>query len=204
MPRNNSTHEEALWIAFQQGSKEALTAIYRRYITDLYNYGSRITDDRDVLEDSIQDLFFKLWKQRSSLSEVSSIKFYLYKGLKCNILDNLKKVRKNQLNDAIFQDSFFDFSPAEDEKIMQSEGEAQRKKELQHVIQHHLTPRQKEALTLLFYDNLPYAKVAELLSLTPKATYKLVYRALDVLRQHFENTVFALLCLLEAGFIPFV
>lgn len=51
------SNDKDLWFAFQQGSTEALTAIYHRHIADLYNYGARITADRNVLEDSIQDLF---------------------------------------------------------------------------------------------------------------------------------------------------
>lgn len=191
---NQERSEKELWIAFQQGSTEAMTAIYNCYVIDLYNYGARITADRDILEDSIQDVFFKLWKKRTSLSEVSSIKFYLYKCLKSTILDNLKKDHKNHLNDIYSSDFFFDFIPPEDERIIENEIEIHKKKELQNIIQNHLTPRQKEALTLLFYDNLPYQKVAELLSLTPKSTYKLIYRALRVLRIHLENPVFALTC----------
>lgn len=197
MARNDLTNEKEVWAAFQQGSKEAFTAIYRCYVKALYNYGVRITSDREILQDSIQDLFFKLWKQRASLSEVSSIKLYLYKGLKSTILDNLKKARKNQLSDDSLREAFFEFVPAEDEKIIAGERVLQREKEFQHIIQTYLTPRQKEALTLLFYDNLPYPAVAELLSLTPKSTYKLVYRALEALKLHLENTVFILMCLLE-------
>lgn len=197
MARNDLTNEKEVWAAFQQGSKEALTAIYRCYVKALYNYGVRITSDREILQDSIQDLFFKLWKQRASLSEVSSIKLYLYKGLKSTILDNLKKARKNQLSDESLREAFFEFVPAEDEKIIAGEQVLQREKEFQHILQTYLTPRQKEALTLLFYDNLPYPAVAELLSLTPKSTYKLVYRALEALKLHLENTVFILMCLLE-------
>lgn len=189
------SNDKDLWFAFQQGSTEALTAIYHRHIADLYNYGARITADRNVLEDSIQDLFFKLWKQRTSLSQVSSIKFYLFKGLKSTILDNLKKAHKNQVNGSALSDAFFDFIPAQDAKIIENECEAHQEKKLQNVIQSHLTSRQKEALTLLFYDNLSYSQVAELLSLTPKSTYKLVYRALEVLRTHLENVVVSLACL---------
>lgn len=203
MAINYKKNEKDLWLAFKQGSTEALTAIYHLHIVDLYNYGARITTDRDVLEDSIQDLFFKLWKQRTSLSDISSVKFYLYKGLKCTILDNLKKAQKNELNDSSFSDAFFDFVPPEDAKMIENESETNRKKELQSIIQNHLTSRQKEALTLLFYDNLPYNKVAELLSLTPKSTYKLVYRALEVLRSHLQKkAVFTLICLFSF-FLPY-
>lgn len=129
------------------------------------------------------------------MSQVSSIKFYLFKGLKSTILDNLKKAHKNQVNGSALSDAFFDFIPAQDAKIIENECEAHQEKKLQNVIQSHLTSRQKEALTLLFYDNLSYSQVAELLSLTPKSTYKLVYRALEVLRTHLENVVVSLACL---------
>ena len=195
MVRDNEANE--IWTAFQQGDREALATLYRTHIHALYNYGARITNDRDVLEDSIQDLFLTLWKQRASLSSVSTVRYYLYKGLQRAILDNLKKARKSLRYDAFLPHPFLEFVPAEDERIIEDEESTQRQQQLRRTIQTELTPRQREALTLLFCDNLPYSTVAELLSLTPKSTYKLVYRALDTLRAHLKNTVFAWLVLLS-------
>jgi RNA polymerase sigma factor (sigma-70 family) len=189
--------EKKLWEAFKGGDKAALSAIYKKYIVDLYNYGARITADKDILEDSIQELFFKLWKQRASLTKVSSIKFYLYRGLKNNILDTIKKRGKLQPDNKLPDDFFFDIIPPREEEIIGKEGQIYQQKEMQLAIQQHLTPRQKEAITLMYYDNLSYDEIAVLLSMSTKATYKLIYRALDVLRAHLENIMLVVFFILN-------
>src|SRR5690606_41088830 len=56
----------------------------------LLNYGYKITSDRTLIEDSIQDLFFELWKNRANISETTSIRFYLFKALRYKIVRNAR------------------------------------------------------------------------------------------------------------------
>ena len=83
--------EKQLWSAFKNGDFSAFTQIYQRYIQPLYNFGSKITSDRALIEDCIHDLFVELWKSHSRLGEVNHIQFYLFKGLKRKVLRALGK-----------------------------------------------------------------------------------------------------------------
>jgi RNA polymerase sigma factor (sigma-70 family) len=58
-----------------------------------------------------------------------------------------------------------------------------------------LTERQKEAIFFLFYENLSYEEVAHILTISTKATYKLVARALGDLRSIYKQTTVFLLSL---------
>ena len=49
-----------------------------------------------------------------------------------------------------------------------------------------LTPRQKEVLTLRFYDALSYEEIDALMMLPVKSVYMLVYRAIDALKQNIN------------------
>ncbi len=192
----NLTDREA-WYALKNGSEAALVTIYKKYIYALYNYGARITTDKDLLEDSIQDLFFKLWKKRASLSDVSQVKFYLYKGLKTNILDNIKKKNKQALHTNNNHDLFFKIGLPHENSLMDQESADRKKFEVQRVINTHLTSRQKEAIILRFYDNLSYEEIAELLSMRTKSTYNLVYRALYTIKSHLDIVPVVLISFLQ-------
>src|SRR5690606_16061393 len=76
------------WCAFKKGDKKAFSTIYKAHIHDLLNYGYKVTSDRKLIEDSIQDLFLELWQNRERLSETTSIRFYLFKALRYKIVRN--------------------------------------------------------------------------------------------------------------------
>lgn len=80
-----------LWAEFKAGNEMAFSALYERYIVALFNYGEIITADKELIEDSIHDLFVELWKNRNSIAQVESIRYYLYKALKRKIVRNLEK-----------------------------------------------------------------------------------------------------------------
>jgi DNA-directed RNA polymerase specialized sigma24 family protein len=49
-----------------------------------------------------------------------------------------------------------------------------------------LTPRQKEAVFFRFYENMSYEEIAGILNISVKATYKLVARAIIMLRDAYH------------------
>lgn len=88
MPGNQAqnTDEQTLWYQFIRGDDKSLEKLYRQYFDDLYNYGKKWLRDRPLTEDAIQDLFIKLMKNRSSLSETTSVKYYLFRSLRTVVL----------------------------------------------------------------------------------------------------------------------
>lgn len=76
---------DLLWQYFKAGSREAFEKIYRTHIRGHLNYGYKVTSDKRLIEDSVQDMFFELWNHRSGLSDIMSIRFYLFKALRYKI-----------------------------------------------------------------------------------------------------------------------
>ncbi|MEO6681380.1 MAG: sigma factor, partial [Ginsengibacter sp.] len=79
-----------LWQAFQQGDRKSFSKIYHRYFNNLYEYGTRITDDRNIVKDCIHDLFIKLWANKQNLGNVANIKSYLIVSLRGTIYNQIK------------------------------------------------------------------------------------------------------------------
>src|SRR5262245_24498141 len=78
--------DAALWTAFRMGDEKALVSIFDRFTKLLYNYGYKIVREEDVVKDAIQDLFIELWKNRETLGDTTSIKFYLFKSLRRKLI----------------------------------------------------------------------------------------------------------------------
>src|SRR5690625_5523231 len=76
--RETLNHPEIeLWSAFLDGDEEALGNIFVRYYNRLFLYGMNLTESRSEVQDAIQELFLKLWRNRGSLKRAESVEYYL-------------------------------------------------------------------------------------------------------------------------------
>lgn len=182
--------EGKLWANFKKGDESAFTSLYNEYIVPLYNYGERLTPDKALIEDSLHDFFVELWKNRATISQINCIKVYLYKGFKNRLIKNLDKKRKFPFY-TISEEYQFEivFSP-EFNLIAEQVSQDQKDKLLKAV--NKLAPRQKEAITLRFYDDLTYEQIALIMKLTVKSVYMLIYRAVEFLKQNLSKLVYML------------
>jgi len=185
---SSTDHEDAgLWKEFKEGSELAFTVIYKKFVYDLYHYGERITPDRELIEDSIHDFFVDLWNHRDAYGDVLNLKFYLIKGFKYRLIRNIQNRRKFPIEYRLAEDYDIEIVlPKESEWISMQASDEKRASIVQSL--NALTRREKEAITLKFYDGLTYEQIAELMALSVKSTYKLVYRAIDALRASLRTS----------------
>ncbi|MES2733691.1 MAG: sigma-70 family RNA polymerase sigma factor [Bacteroidota bacterium] len=186
--------DSEIWKEFKSGSEEAFAFLYNQYVVPLYHYGNRLTTDRNMIEDNIQDLFIELWRNRATLGETNSIKFYLYKALKRRLIKNIINQRKQPFNLGSLDEYDFEMTLSpEFDLIAQQVSQAQKENLLAAL--NSLTSRQKEAITLKFYDELSYSEIASLMTMTIKAVYNLIFRAIEVLRANVEKVFLTILAL---------
>ncbi len=172
--------EQDLWQKFQHGDDTALAAIYSIYFDHLYNYGFKFTHDVSLVEDCIQELFIKLLKTRQNLAAPSSIRNYLFKAYRSRIFDELEKIKKQPV-DELQESTGFELALQPPPALTRDLPDDERYQKLQAALA-KLTPRQKEVIFLRYQEGFSYPEIAEILSLTPKATYKLVGRAIQTLK----------------------
>jgi len=182
-PKN--LEEYILWGEFKKGDEDAFTLIYNKYIFLLFSYGERLTSNKELIEDSIHDLFVDIWKNRESIGHAYSIKFYLYKGLKRKIIKNLS-IKKRLPSDNFSDKHDVEMTFSHEFDLIIKEVSEEQKLNLLKAI-NSLSKRQKEAIILRFYDDLSFREIGELLSISIKSTYTLIYRAIDVLKQNFPK-----------------
>src|SRR5687768_3370984 len=90
----HAEQEQSIWNAFKRGEWHAYSRLYEEYYRRLNNYGYKFTRDVALIEDTIQDLFVKLWTNRETLSTPPSVKNYLYKALRHSLFRKLKTQSK--------------------------------------------------------------------------------------------------------------
>ena len=190
-----SNQEEKLWQAFQKGDEQAFAQLYQSYVDTLYSYCTRFTTDRDLIKDCIHDLFVELWKSRRTVSATTSVRFYLLACIKRKVLRHLQK---RQFTTVEAHPAAEHSTTVSCEAMLIQEQEWQQTQQgLQQALT-CLTKRQREAIFLKFYQNLPYEQIADLMGLNAQSVYNLIFGALRTLKKNItlENAVFGLLYLL--------
>ena len=65
----------------RQGDKQEFEKLFRSSYVSLVRYAKTILKDHDTAEEIVQDLFFRLWQDRSNITIESSLNGYLFRSV---------------------------------------------------------------------------------------------------------------------------
>ncbi len=174
------------WKAFKKGDKKAFAVIYRDHVRSLLNYGYKVTSDRRLIEDSIQDLFFELWKNRAGLSDTTSVPFYLFRALRYKIMRNLKSSAGSVLQQLEEVPEAFDLS--HENYLIGLEVQSLQMAHLKDLIT-KLPRRQQEAINLRYYHNFSNEEIARIMGVNYQSACKFLYSALKTLKANLHVSI---------------
>ena len=172
--------DSQLWDDLRAGNKSALKTIYDQEFQYLFNYGRKIFQRTELVEDSIHDLFVEIWQRHETVGPTDSIRRYLATSLRRKIVSTLKKESRSQSVDS-FDMIPFDVELAIDEVIIAQELSEEQAMQLKKAFD-KLTAKQKEILYLRFYQGLDYEQIAEVLGMKYQSLRNAVSRAIKNLR----------------------
>lgn len=175
MQHTNTTTSD-IWSAFQLGEERAFHTIYSTYYNDLFNYCYGILKNRTTAEDCLQDFFVHLWKKRQRITPKTTVKVLLIGILRNFTLDF---IRKNKCRDKhTNQFSLENKTPTHsvEQAIIQKEITTQKQQIVMKLI-NTLSPQQREALFLRYYENMDITEIAAVMGLSYAAAAKHLSRA---------------------------
>ncbi len=187
---NSNIDDDTLWQQLRAGDRMALGSLAKRWYRPLLHYGTKLTGNRALIEDSIQDLFLALWEKHLTLAAVGSIRAYLFVSLRNNLLRVTKQNSTYvDLTDADFPD---DGLTNPEYLCMQSE-ETESVQHRLHQSLKRLPKRQRESIYLRYYENLSYDEIAVVMGLNRQVVANYLQHALHNLRHHWPDLTYALL-----------
>ena len=153
---NNST--DTLLASFQAGNMAAFSQLYDLHINILFNYGLKLTIDKELLKDCIHDIFVKLYTKKDELGTIDNLKSY-------TAIEDVNAVAPTDVEDDYME-------------------EEQRKNEFSLVkrLLDQLSPRQREALTLYYIEEKKYEDICEIMNMNYQSVRNLMHRGLTKLR----------------------
>lgn len=176
--------DQHLWNKLLEGDTIAFGEIYRRYSTELISYGYRMTSNRQLIKDSVHDLFLHLWVHRANLSPTDSIKFYLFRALRNRIIRNLQNPESTFSEYELPIDGILSETSWEHELIEQ-ETQKGHLAQLKLAIS-KLPKRQQEAIQLRYFHAFELEDIASVMQLNYQSVRNLLHRAISQLRAHLE------------------
>ena len=179
------------WSELKSGNKAAFAQIYNCYVHALYNFGNKICQDPQLVEDAIHDLFVDIWRYRENLSPVISIRLYLYASLRRRIIQQHTK-NSSLLRYDLKWEKLNLISLPEESRVMEKEIRDEQLEKLKKYL-NNLSPRQYEAIILRFYDEMSYAEIALIMEVNEQSVRNLIQRGLEHLRQYSKLVVSMLL-----------
>jgi RNA polymerase sigma factor (sigma-70 family) len=183
--------EQVIWQRIKNGEQNALKDLYELYHQVLFNYGRKMTTDTALVEDAIQDVFVSLWNYRRSTSVPVSVRLYMLRTMRNQILQIFKKRRTDTWSE---EELNFGFEIGFDQKLIESEDLKTITERINSAVL-KLTPRQREIIYYRFYENLSFDEIALIMNMQVRATYKLSARAILALKEMMHPLLMLILLL---------
>jgi RNA polymerase sigma-70 factor, ECF subfamily len=169
--------DEELMSQVRSGVGEMLGVLFERYHVLLFNFYTRLTGDRMVSEDLVQEVFFRILKYRHSYRVDTPFRAWMYQIARNARLDYLRKRRPE-----------ITWEP-EMEPAVEHTDTAQQGQEavLLHRALMRISEDKREVLVLSRFQDMKYEEIAQLLGCEVNTVKTRVHRALQDLRQAFHQ-----------------
>jgi RNA polymerase sigma factor (sigma-70 family) len=180
----DGTGDPELWQSIREGDRVALETLYKRHYAALFRYGIKLNPNKEQVQDCLQDLFFNIWLKKDSLKEVTSVRFYLMKWLKREIIRML--TGKNSSQKIVSIDSDGEELGIEVELgdfLEKKDFDTQRAILIKRALA-DLTKKEREVVYLRFFMGLGYEEISLIMNVNYQVVMNYMHRAMKALREN--------------------
>jgi RNA polymerase sigma-70 factor (ECF subfamily) len=163
----------------RDGDVGKLGVLFERHHGMLLNFFVRMTGDRHLSEDLVQDVFFRILKYRHTYREKSNFVTWMYKIARHVRFDDLRKKQREVLMDESEMEQ-----PGREPAPGESLEKLQEIRMLRGALR-QLAPEKREVLILSRFQLLKYEEIGEILGCEVGAVKVRIYRAIRELRDTF-------------------
>ncbi len=182
--KNRSDLEE-FWYGIREGNTEALSQLYCISYSWLFNYGYKIIPRSGFVEDAIQELFLILWKKRTDINEAKSVRSYLFASLRRILFRRLQKQRNRTQRNHDYKDYQLQEAGNIEKMMIHLETGQERKEQLKNAMQ-SLSQRQKEAISLKYFDGLSNKEISQVMNINRQSVYNHVSTAINKMQEQVQ------------------
>jgi RNA polymerase sigma-70 factor (ECF subfamily) len=167
----------------KNGNIKAFEQLFRDLYAPLCGFAQKIVEDKDKAEELVQDVFYKLWKNKNNLNIRVSLKSYLYKSVQNSCL---LTIQHNKVKEK-YKAHIISTKDSSNVKTPEKELETKELHEKINKTMEELPERCREIFYLSKYEGLKYREIAEKLSISQKTVEANISKALKILRKNLSS-----------------
>lgn len=167
----------------KEGDIKAFEQLFRAYHVPLCLYATGITGCKEAAEEIVQELFYKLWKERAGLNIFRSLKSYLYGAVRNQSIQYCEQhlVRERHRQNV---------RSAPEEAPASTPHDRLEYQELKEIIDYtlaRLPDRRRRIFMMHRFEGLKYKEIAHRLSLSIKTIEAEMTKTYQLLRKEVEK-----------------
>lgn len=171
--------DEQLIHKARQGNKKAWLNLLKRYEQPIYNYGIRMTGNRDDAMDLMQEVFVSVFRNLSNYRGEGSFKGWLFKIAHYRCIEFYRRKRPTQGLDDTPEIESDEHGP--ETTLSQGQGNRQLVDAMQR-----LPLAQKAVVELKFFGQFTFEEIADQLGISSNTAKSRLYTALAKLKTLME------------------
>lgn len=181
---DRSNYEERkLTILLKEGSEYAFQLIYDKHRNRIYKTAIKFLKSPIIAQDVLQDVFLKLWFERSNIDENKPLEAWLYTVAKHNILNKLRSIAYDWKAIDHLSAQIISVQNNTDHKLI--DGQYQEKLKISI---NKLPLQQKTVFLLSRNHNLSYEQIGQKLGISPLTVKTHLSRALISIRKDLKSS----------------
>lgn len=172
--------EKDLILRLKQGDEAAFTALYKLYWGKVHNFSCLYLTSMVEVEETVQDVFVKLWESRTLLNVEGNFAGFLFIITRNIIFHQFRR----SFNDRAYRETVLSAIQPNTYYGIEEELLASDLKERIYHLVSELPPRQQEVFRMSRFAHMSYREIANKLSISEKTVECHINKALKYLRRN--------------------
>lgn len=183
MRANKPYDERRVLQLLAEGSQYAFTQLFDRYRARVFSVALRYFKSRELAEETLQEVFLKIWLKREDLPRILQFEAYLFAMTRNHIFDGIKAVAEETT--ALKEYSYtLEQINGTDQPILEKQYE-----DLLNRIVEGLPPQQKQVFRLAKIEGLSYQAIAAQLNISRFTVKNHMAKALQSIRLELQHHI---------------
>ncbi|MBT1704554.1 RNA polymerase sigma-70 factor [Chryseosolibacter indicus] len=181
-----------LVLNLKNGDAQSMELLFRRLYPQLCAFANKFLHDLDEAEEIVQEVFFKIWKNRANLNENESIQSYLFTAVKNGCFSLLAHNKIKDKYASLLEQIYLsgEYGTINHDSLIATELE----KDFSRVLE-TLPPECRRIFELSRFEGRKYHEIANELNISIKTVETQMSRALSKIRVQLKDYLVTIILL---------
>jgi RNA polymerase sigma factor (sigma-70 family) len=167
----------------KDGDIDKMGLLYERYNRQLFSFLFNMTRQKQISEDMVQNVFFRMLKYRKNFTGSGEFKTWMYHVARNVISDHYRKSKRTPSHNSLQLQDYEEKIAGE--QLADYQMEKQQELKNLELAMNNLSDENRELLVLCRFQELKYHEIAEILNTTEGAVKVRMHRALSQLKINY-------------------